>query len=136
MKKIYLAFIIILLIFSCKTAGDKKSVPVKNSFLEYRAMGNGFADVSFLLYKDSSFKINILVLSDKSKAVLDGSWQIKNGKLVLYFAKKLPRADIENIFDLEHNKGKNIPVDIMPNSAAIPQNAEYLWMFNVLCKRK
>jgi hypothetical protein len=136
MKKALLPFIIILLIFSCKSTGEKKTTPVSNIFLEYRAMGNSFADISFLLYKNKTFKINLLILSDKSKAIFDGSWDLKNNKIELSFNRKISRYDVENIFDVRQNRENKIPVEMVSNRVLIPDGLERIWMFNVLCKRK
>jgi hypothetical protein len=136
MKKAILPFIIILLIFSCKSTGEKKTTPVSNIFIEYQAMGNSFADISFLLYKNKTFKINLMILSDKSKAKFDGSWEFKNNKIELSFNQKISRYDVENIFDIKQNRENKIPVEMVSGKVLIPDGLECIWMFNVLCKRK
>jgi hypothetical protein len=126
----------ILLLFSCKSVKETKITPVSNIYTEYRAMGNSFADVSFVLYKNKTFKINISVLSDKSKAGFDGSWEFKNNKFILYFNQKITRDDAANIFDIPHNKDNKVIIEIASGGVLIPEGIENLWLFNVLCKRK
>jgi hypothetical protein len=136
MKSFLILSVVLTLAYciSCKTSPSKKPNLISSKIYEYEAMANGFAGINLSFFKNNKFNLNIAVLKSKTRYMYKGSWQNVRNNLILKFEKKESLSDIFDIWE-SHNMGNRIKI-IDDFTVSMPNNLEYIWIFNVLCRKE